>query len=47
MTVGSSPPALMLQVYYRLLPTYGPIPLDEALTLTDLSDDEPFTIRFQ
>lgn len=39
-------PALTLQVYYRLLPTYQPVPLDEALTLSD-SGYDIITIHFE
>ncbi len=40
-------PALMLQVYYRLLPTFQPIPMEDAPTLADADEVQQITIRFE
>lgn len=39
--------ALMLQVYYRLLPTFQPIPMDDAPVMTDTDETNRITISFE
>ncbi len=39
--------ALMLQVYYRLLPTFQPIAMDDVPDVTDTERRERITIRFE